>query len=194
MRALIQHLVQPLRPTPVRRADAALLLPGKVVVLKGLDDPAIHLVGRRRLQFLRREEQREVRLCRLDAAVVQIPERRVDMVPVADQRDDRHAEQLAELAQRCGQDGGRAAERIARLGVEQPYGAVVHDALELADQRDVVGELPLADAADIPQQLLAPDKTVDCHDIIGAMGIDRPRRDLEVQKGVMVAQHQIRRL
>ena len=74
-RALIEHLVQPLRPSLIRRADPTLLLPGEIVVLKRLDDPAVNFVCRCRSQLFRREEQREVRLRRLDAAVVQIPER-----------------------------------------------------------------------------------------------------------------------
>ena len=64
VRALIQDLVQTLRPAPVWRAYAALLLPGEVVVLKGLDDAAVDLLRLRRGEFLRLEEQGNLRLGR----------------------------------------------------------------------------------------------------------------------------------
>ena len=89
VRALIQHLVQALRPSLVGRADALFLLPGEIVVLKGLDDAAVELVRARDGELLRRKEQLELRLRRLHAAVVQIPERRIDVVTVADERHDR---------------------------------------------------------------------------------------------------------
>ena len=47
--------------------------------------------------------------------------------------------------------------------------------------------------SDIAEKLLPSDKAVDGNHIVGAVGIDRTGGNLEIHKGVMVAQHQIRR-
>ena len=125
---------------------------------------------------------------------MQVPEGGVHMVAVADQRDDGHPEQLAQLAQRGREHGCGAAERVARFGVDDGDIAVFDHPLQLADQGNVAGELSLADASDVPQQLLAADEPVDGDHVVGAVRENGFGCDLEIHEGVVVAQEQIRRL
>ena len=110
------------------------------------------------------------------------------MVAVANQRHHRHLQQLAELAERGGQHGRGAAERIARLRIDHRNVSVVDHRLDLADERDIARKLALADTADVPEQAFAADESVDRHDIVRAVRENRLRRHFEIQKGVMIAQ------
>ena len=84
-----------------------------------------------------------------------------------------------------------AAEGVPGLGVEDGDVPPVHHPLELADQRHVPGELPLADAADEPQEPFPLQKPVDGHHVVGPMGEHGPGGHGEVHEGVVVAQQQI---
>ena len=125
---------------------------------------------------------------------MQVPEGGVHVVPVTDQGHHRGAQELAELAQGGGQHRRGAAEGIAGLGIDHGHVPVLDHLFELADQAQVVGELPLADAAHIPQELFPADETVNGHHIVGPVGKDGPGGHLEIQKGVVVAEHHIRGL
>ena len=106
---MIKHLVQPFGAP--RRLDAypALLLPRVVVVLELFDELFVYLVGGGCFELFGRVLQFQLRLDRLDLAVFEIPERRIDVMPVADKRYDRNAEKLCKFAEIVGQDGVRSA-------------------------------------------------------------------------------------
>jgi hypothetical protein len=81
---------------------------------------------------------------------MEIPEGGIDMMTVADQGDDRHLEQLAELAERGGQNRSRPAEGITGLGIEHGHVAPVHHPSELANEGDEVALGRLAAENGIP--------------------------------------------
>ena len=110
---------------------------------------------------------------------------------VADEGDDRNSQQPAAGAERLGQDGRRPAERVSRLGVDDEDVVRVERSFHMAEQEDVGGEFPLADAADVPKQPFAADEAVDRDDIVRPRGPDRRRGDLEVEEGVVVAEEDI---
>ena len=126
-------------------------------------------------------------------AVMEIPERRIDVVPVTDQRHNRHFQKLAQLPERSGQYGGRSAQGIACFRINDEHIILLYGCDEVADQGDVIRKFPFADTAHVPKKVFSPDKTVDGDDIICAVRKDRPRRDFKVEKGIVVAEQKIRR-
>ena len=86
-----------------------------------------------------------------------------------------------------------AAERVARLWVDNGYILVVQHFTKLANQHRVVGKLAFADASHIPQKPFPADKSVDCHDIIGPARINNLRGHLEIHERIMVAEQDERR-
>jgi hypothetical protein len=118
---------------------------------------------------------------------VQIPERRIYVMTVADKRYDGYAEHFAQSAERFGQDRGRAAERISRLGVYDRYIAVFGDFFELSYKRYVVCEFALTDTAYVAQKFFSADKSVYGDDVVGARREYRLRGDLEIKERVVIA-------
>ena len=167
------------------------LLPGEVVVLESLLNGFIDLLHRRLLQGFLSKEAGHLRLRGLHAPIVEVPEGGVHVVAVADEGHHRHLQELAELPQGFRQHRRGAAEGVAGLGVEDGDVPPVHHPLELADQRHVPGELPLADAADEPQEPFPLQKPVDGHHVVGPMGEHGPGGYGEVHEGVVVAQQQV---
>ena len=85
---------------------------------------------------------------------MQIPERRVDVVSVADERYHRNLEVFGQLAQRCRKYGIGTAERVSGLGIDGGDIPSVDDFAQLFHQRCIPGELAFADAADEAQKPL----------------------------------------
>ena len=87
--------MESLRTAFVCDLNAAFFLPRKIIIDKGISYLLIHLRGRRVLKFLSRKNLRKFRFRGIDAAVMQIPEGRVDMMPVTYESHNGHSEKLA---------------------------------------------------------------------------------------------------
>ena len=109
-RALVEDFVKSLRPILVFGQDAAFFLPGEVVVLECLDETLVDLFHAFLFQFIGCEQKREVGFRRLYSTLMEVPERRIDMMAVTYERGHRYAHHLAEFAERFGKDGSRTAE------------------------------------------------------------------------------------
>ena len=116
------------------------------------------------------------------------------MVSVADKCHDRNLHDLAKLSERFRKHSRCSAKRIAGLRIHNRDVPVFEHLLQLLHEDDIVREFALADAAHVPKKLLPADETVNRDNIIGAAREDGLRQNLEIQKGIMIAKHQIRRL
>ena len=125
---------------------------------------------------------------------MEVPEGGVGVVTVADERDHGHIKQFAEFAQGRWQYGRGSAEGIPGLRVHHRDVPVADNLGELPHQDGVVCEFALADAAHGPEKPLPADESVNSHHVVGAVGVNNLSGNLEVHKGVVVAQQQVRRL
>ena len=113
------------------------------------------------------------------------------MVAVAEQDHHGDLHLLGQLAHGRGDHRRGAAEGIPGLGVEDHHVAVFRGAQHIADQGQIGGEFPGADAADIPQQPLPVEEAVDGHHKVGPGRPDGPGGHHEIHEGVVVAQQEI---
>ena len=111
-RALVEHLLQAFGMLGIADAYPALFLPGKVVVLESFYNAGINVFYRCLFELFGREEQRHFCLGGRNPAVVQVPEGRGHVMPVADQAHDRDLEQFAQFPERLGQNGHCAAATV----------------------------------------------------------------------------------
>ena len=107
---------------------------------------------------------------------------------VTDKSNHRNSQELAELAQAFGKNRSGSAQRISCLGINDGYIAVLDGTDKLPYKGRVIGELPLADASNIPQKLFPSDEAVDGNHIIGSPRVYGLGGNLEVHKGVMITQ------
>ena len=108
-------------------------------------------------------------------------------MPVSNKRDDRGFKQLAQLPQRGRKYRCCAAERVSRLRIDHGDVTILDDLPQLSNQHRIIGEFSLADTADLPQQLLPPDKAIDGDHIISAVWEGCDSRHFEIQKSIVIA-------
>ena len=193
--ALIKDLFKTDRSVGAVDLDPVFELPSEIVVLKLVNDPSVDLVDRKGADLLRRDQLFHRRRRGFHAALVTgVPEGVIDMVTVADDRDDRHAERLAELPERFRHGSGRSAERVTRLGVDRRDALVIYDGADVLHDGHIVCEFALADTADIAKQFFAADKAVDRDDVIRHVRKSRARRNLHIEKRVVVTEQDVGRL
>ena len=84
MRALIKNLVKTFCPAFVLYEDVVFFLPAVVIVLEFLTDTPNDLIGIGLLKLICCEKALHGGLCPFDLAVMEVPERRVDVMTVAD--------------------------------------------------------------------------------------------------------------
>ena len=192
MRTLVENLVKTLGSAGVGHMDVVLFLPLVVIIDKLLLDLLIDLIGGGSGKLLGGIKALHGGLSSLHVSVVKIPERRVDVVSVADEGYHRDLEIFGQLAQRCRKHGSCAAERVSSLGIDGGDIPPVDDFAQLFHQRCIARELALADAADEAQKPLALEVSVDGHNIVDPVRKRGFGCHLEIHEGVVVAQQKIR--
>ncbi len=105
-----------------------------------------------------------------------------------------NTQQLADLAQRIGEDGGGSTEGIPGFRIEGEDIAVdMQDFLDLPHDLKVIGEFSLADSAGVSQQPFAADEAVNRDHIVRPVGEEGGGRHLEVDERHMGAEQKKRR-
>jgi len=189
--ALIQDLVQSLAAPWVGDPFPVFLLPGKIVILEHLGDPGGDLLVGQGGHLLGGQKTGHRGFGALELMVGGVPEGRVNMVTMADQRYHRDLQEFGQLPDGGRQHRGGAAEGIAGFRIDGGDIAVLDHGAQLTDELGIMGKLALADTADEPKQPFASDKPVDGHHEIDAVGPGGLDRHGHVHEGVVVAQQEI---
>ncbi len=191
---LIEDLVQSFRSFFEGDRDPVFFLPSILIVFERAADPRIELIDREGFRFLYIGDQKEV-ACDRNAPFFQVPDGTVQVVSVHIEHDHGNTQQLADLPQRIGQNGGGPAEGISCLRIQGENVAIgVQDFFDVPHDLEVIGEFAFADSTGVSQEPFTTDESVDRDYVVRSVGEEGGCRHFEVDERHMGTEQEERRL
>ena len=191
--ALVEDFLQALCPVGFRDEDALFQLVAVFIILHGLLDDGIDLIGGHGLHLLGGQDLTEGGAQGNIALVLVGPEGGIQVVAVVDGHHQGNLVHLHQLAQGIGQERGGADGGVAGFGIHAQDVTVLDDFANGLDQVDVIGELAGADGTDPGQQPGHHVVAVDVDHIVDLSGVGHHGGQLKIDEGLMIAEEDVGR-